>query len=31
MKCELLQGDALTTLKTMPSESVNCCITSPPY
>ena len=25
------QGDALTVLRTMPSESVDCCITSPPY
>jgi len=24
-------GDALTVLKTMPDESVNCCVTSPPY
>lgn len=24
-------GDALSTLRTLPSESVNCCITSPPY
>ena len=24
-------GDALTVLKTLPSESVNCCVTSPPY
>src|SRR5664280_2091262 len=24
-------GDALEVLKTLPSESVNCCITSPPY
>ena len=24
-------GDALEVLKTFPSESVNCCITSPPY
>jgi DNA modification methylase len=28
---EIKQGDALTILKTMPSESVHCCITSPPY
>ena len=25
------QGDALTILKTMDSESITCCITSPPY
>ena len=24
-------GDALTVLKTLPDNSVNCCITSPPY
>ena len=28
---EIRLGDALTVLKTLPSESVNCCITSPPY
>ena len=27
----ILQGDALTVLKTLPSESVNMCVTSPPY
>ena len=31
MTSEIKQGDALTILKTMPSESVHCCITSPPY
>jgi DNA modification methylase len=25
------QGDALTVLRTLPDESVQCCITSPPY
>lgn len=25
------QGDALAVLKTLPSESVHCCVTSPPY
>jgi len=25
------QGDALTVLRSMPAESVHCCITSPPY
>ena len=24
-------GDALTVLKTLPDNSVNCCVTSPPY
>ena len=28
---KLLQGDALEVLKTLDSESVDCCITSPPY
>lgn len=28
---KIIQGDALTVLKTLPSESVNCAITSPPY
>jgi len=28
---ELYNGDALTVLKTLPSESVQCCITSPPF
>ncbi len=27
----ILHGDALTMLKTLPDESVNCCVTSPPY
>ena len=27
----ILCGDALTMLKTMPDESVNCCVPSPPY
>ena len=27
----IYQGDSLTVLKTLPSESVNCCVTSPPY
>ena len=27
----IIQGDALTVLKTMGSESIDCCITSPPY
>jgi len=24
-------GDALTTLASLPDESVHCCVTSPPY
>jgi site-specific DNA-methyltransferase (adenine-specific) len=28
---EILIGDALTVLRTMPEASVDCCITSPPY
>ena len=28
---KILQGDSLEVLKTLPDESVNCCITSPPY
>ncbi len=27
----IYQGDALTVLKTIPDESVDCCVTSPPY
>lgn len=27
----LLQGDALEVLKTLPDESVHCCVTSPPF
>jgi DNA modification methylase len=27
----LLQGDALEQLKTLPGESIHCCVTSPPY
>lgn len=27
----ILQGDALTCLKTLPTDSVHCCLTSPPY
>ncbi len=28
---EIKQGDALSVLKTMPDQSINTCITSPPY
>jgi site-specific DNA-methyltransferase (adenine-specific) len=27
----IIQGDCLTEIKKLPDESVNCCITSPPY
>ncbi len=28
---KLIQGDSQTQLKTLKSESINCCVTSPPY
>jgi DNA modification methylase len=28
---QILCGDSLEVLKTLPDESVNCCVTSPPY
>ena len=31
MKHELLLGDVIEVLRTLPNESVNCCVTSPPY
>jgi DNA modification methylase len=31
MEDRIIQGDALQTLKTLPDESVDCVITSPPY
>lgn len=31
MNFQILNGDALAMLKTMPSESVQCVVTSPPY
>lgn len=31
MNLEIKQGDCLEVLKTLPSQSINCCITSPPY
>lgn len=31
MMNKIIQGDALEVLKTLPDESVNCCVTSPPY
>lgn len=29
--CHVLIGNCLETIKTLPDESVHCCITSPPY
>lgn len=31
MTTQIIQGDVRETLKTLPSEAINCCITSPPY
>lgn len=31
MNTQLLHGDCRQVLKTMPDESVHCCVTSPPY
>lgn len=31
MSVTILVGDALETLRTLPDESVDCCVTSPPY
>lgn len=31
MNYELIQGDCLTVLKSLPANSVQCCVTSPPY
>ena len=28
---KILCGDALTVLKSLPSDSIHCCVTSPPY
>lgn len=28
---QILQGDCLEVLKDIPDESINCCVTSPPY
>jgi DNA modification methylase len=30
-KDKIIQGDSLEVLKSLPSESVNCVVTSPPY
>lgn len=29
--CQILQGDVLLRLSELPDESVDCCVTSPPY
>src|SRR5205809_1100208 len=29
--CKIIQGNCLEVLKTLESESVQCCVTSPPY
>lgn len=31
MTARIICGDCLDVLKTLPTESVNCCVTSPPY
>jgi len=31
MSVQIYQGDCLEVLKTLPPESVHCCVTSPPY
>lgn len=31
MDCNILQGDAMEMLRTLPPESVHTCVTSPPY
>lgn len=31
MTVRILQGDCLDTLKSLPDNSVHCCVTSPPY
>ena len=31
MSYHLLQGDCLQILRTLPADSVHCCVTSPPY
>lgn len=28
---KIYHGDCLSILKTLPDNSINCCITSPPY
>ena len=29
--CKILQGDCRDVLKTLPDDSIDCCVTSPPY
>ena len=31
MNCRIIQGDCIEVMKTLPEQSVNCCVTSPPY
>jgi DNA modification methylase len=31
MTVEILNGDCIEMMKTLPARSVNCCVTSPPY
>lgn len=31
MSCQILTGDVRTVLKSLPEQSVNCVVTSPPY
>ncbi|MBY5943111.1 site-specific DNA-methyltransferase [Halomonas sp. DP5N14-9] len=31
MSYEILHGDCMETLRTLPEQSVHCCVTSPPY
>ena len=31
MKTQILNGDCIEMMKTLPEQSVNCCVTSPPY
>jgi len=31
IECNIMLGDALEQLKTLPDASVHCCVTSPPY
>jgi DNA modification methylase len=31
MKTQILNGDCIEMMRTLPDQSVNCCVTSPPY